>query len=217
MKIGGVFGSFLYRKNHRYPAILAGVSAIIGTIPFYMLIHFNHYKYGTWLYMPIAITAGIGSGITGPIIKATLQNVTLPNHRGQAFALFNVTDDFGRGLGPVFVAGMIRMTGSRSKAFSIGTLGWIVCGILNLAIYFFVAKDESHNTTTTPHANDTHDHRQDQDQDSTINPTSAIPSSSTPATDMVSSSSSSLNLLHHSHHTEHTNEDRAVSSTLSIT
>jgi MFS-type transporter involved in bile tolerance (Atg22 family) len=142
--LGGIFGSYLYRINHRYPAILAGLSAILGCIPFYILLHYNHKENGKiWLYIPIAIMAGTGSGITGPIIKATLQNVTLPRHRGQAFALFNVTDDFGRGLGPVFVAGMIRMTGSRTSAFSIGTLGWVICGVLNLVIYFFVPNDEA--------------------------------------------------------------------------
>ena len=51
-----------------------------------------------------AIVAGFACGVTGPIVKATLQNVTLPHERGQAFALLNTFDDFGRGLGPVFVA-----------------------------------------------------------------------------------------------------------------
>ena len=71
-----------------------------------------------------AIVAGTLSGITGPIVKATLQNVTMPTHRGQAFALLNTFDDFGRGLGPAFVARMIEKMG-RQRAFKVDIL-WIL-------------------------------------------------------------------------------------------
>jgi len=37
-----------------------------------------------------AIVAVLGSAPTGPIIKATLTNVTLPNTRGKAFSLFTI-------------------------------------------------------------------------------------------------------------------------------
>ena len=63
------------------------------------LFHYNIIIYGI-----AAIFAGIGSGVTGPIVKATLTNVTIPTSRGTAFALLNTFADFGRGLGPLFVA-----------------------------------------------------------------------------------------------------------------
>ena len=90
----------------------------------------------------IAILAGLGSGVTGPIVKATLQNVTLPNARGQAFALLNTFDDFGRGLGPVFVAALIIGLGGRQIAFNIGIFGWVLCGILNTCMFWTVRYDE---------------------------------------------------------------------------
>jgi hypothetical protein len=90
----------------------------------------------------IAVSAGIMSAITGPIIKMTLQNVTMPQMRGQAFALLNTFDDFGRGLGPAFVAWMIEKMGGRKSAFNIGILGWVLCGWLNLMLYFTVERDE---------------------------------------------------------------------------
>jgi MFS family permease len=96
-----------------------------------------------WTMGPTSVLAGLCSGITGPIIKATLQNVTLPNTRGQAFALFNTFDDMGRGLGPVFVAAMISRLGGRTPAFNVGVLGWVACGILNLCVFFTVDEDES--------------------------------------------------------------------------
>jgi hypothetical protein len=90
----------------------------------------------------IAFLAGVGSGVTGPIVKATLQNVTLPQERGQAFALLNTFDDFGRGLGPVFVAAMIQGLGGRVPAFNVGVGGWILCGVLNLGLFWTIEKDE---------------------------------------------------------------------------
>lgn len=72
-----------------------------------------------------------------------MQNVTLPNARGQAFALQNTFDDFGRGLGPVFVAMLISNLGGRTIAFNISVIGWILCGIFNWLLYFTVEKDEA--------------------------------------------------------------------------
>jgi sugar phosphate permease len=90
----------------------------------------------------VSATAGFMSAITGPIIKATLQNVTLPQARGQAFALFNTFDDFGRGIGPVFVSRMISGLGGRTPAFNVGVVGWAVCGVFNSLIYCTVQRDE---------------------------------------------------------------------------
>jgi len=102
------------------------------------LLHYNIIIYGI-----AAIFAGIGSGVTGPIVKATLTNVTIPTSRGTAFALLNTFADFGRGLGPLFVAILIQsFHGNRQQAFNFSILGWALCGIFNLAIYFFAPTDQ---------------------------------------------------------------------------
>ena len=41
------------------------------------------------------------------------QNVTYPENRGTAFALFNLSDDIGKGGGPVLVALLVRIFGDR--------------------------------------------------------------------------------------------------------
>ena len=51
-------------------------------------------------------------------------------------------DDFGRGLGPAFVAILIEKMGGRRQAFNIGISGWIFCGILNGLLFFTVEHDE---------------------------------------------------------------------------
>jgi MFS family permease len=96
-----------------------------------------------WWVLVVSILAGVGTSVTGPIIKAELQNVTLPQARGQAFALANTTDDFGRGLGPALLALLITKMGGRTPAFNLAVGGWILCGVLNLAIFFTVERDES--------------------------------------------------------------------------
>lgn len=143
MLVGGHGGSYLYRKNPRYPAVLAGCMAALGCFPFWILLNrVSAQSSFWWVTAPISILAGLCSGVTGPIIKATVQNVTLPQTRGQAFALFNTFDDFGRGLGPKFVAVLIDKLGGRTPAFNIGVIGWMACGILNVCVTFTVERDE---------------------------------------------------------------------------
>lgn len=168
---GGVGSSYLYtRYGPRYPALLSGGAAIVGCLPMWGLINYNfdsingetnnsnnnnngddYFANGgasavtcRTYFIPgvIAILAGSMSGITGPIVKSTLQNVTMPQMRGQAFALLNTFDDFGRGLGPAFVAWMIENLGGRTRAFNIGVTGWILCGILNTMLFCTVERDE---------------------------------------------------------------------------
>jgi MFS-type transporter involved in bile tolerance (Atg22 family) len=141
--LGGALARALYAKDKRYPSILAGFMALGGCVPLWLLLNFVDASTAYWKVALVACLAGFGSGPTGPIIKATMTNVTLPRARGQAFALFNLFDDFGKGLGPYFVSILITQMGGRLPAFNIGIFGWVVCGIANLAIFFTVEQDEA--------------------------------------------------------------------------
>ena len=140
--LGGGLGQRLYRCNRKYPAILAGSAAIVACVPLWILFNWVDAATPYWKTASVALLAGFGCGPTGPIIKATLTNVTHPRERGQAFALFNLFDDFGKGLGPFFVALLISGMGGRSEAFNLGIWGWAICGLANLAVFFFVEADE---------------------------------------------------------------------------
>ena len=147
--------------DYRYPSLLSGTMAIFGCFPLWILINTTNVEDGEltpWVAFRIGISAllgGIGSGVTGPIVKATLQNTTLPNARGQAFALLNTFDDFGRGLGPVFVASLIIGLGGRKIAFNVGVGGWVLCGLINLCIFFTIKDDVSktHKVFLERHSN----------------------------------------------------------------
>ena len=140
--LGGYGGGWLYRLDCRYPSLLAGCAAILGCLPFWFILNHVEATTSVLLYGPMALLAGLCSGVTGPIVKTTMQNVSLPQTRGTALALFNTFDDFGRGLGPVFVAIMIQKLGGRTPAFSFGVLGWVVCGMLNGSTFFTIRQDE---------------------------------------------------------------------------
>lgn len=145
--VGGLGSSYLYSHfGPRYPAVLSSTTAIAGCVPMWGLVNLDfdpkedggvHFVLGL-----ISIMAGVFSGVTGPIVKSTLQNVTMPQMRGQAFALLNTFDDFGRGLGPAFVAWLIEKLGGRRMAFNVGICGWIFCGILNSMLFCTVEADE---------------------------------------------------------------------------
>ena len=142
--LGGIGGSKLYEIDTRFPSLLAGTFAIFGCFPFWWLLNgVSAAETEFWKTASIAWIAGFGSGPTGPIIKATITNVTPPLKRGQAFALENLFDDFGKGLGPYFVSVLIVNMGGRLPAFNIGVLGWIICGIANLLCFFTIQKDEA--------------------------------------------------------------------------
>lgn len=90
--LGGSGGTYLYGRDKRYPALLAGTLAIGSCFPFWVLLNAVDSESNPLFIVVVALSAGVLSGGTGPIVKATLQNVTLPQTRGQAFALFNTFD-----------------------------------------------------------------------------------------------------------------------------
>ena len=141
--LGGSYGSTLYKRDKRLPQFLAGAMTTLGCIPLWFLMNSVTSSAPFWWVGLIAFTSGFGSGPTGPIIKATVTNVTHPRTRGQAFALFTLFDDLGKGLGPYFVSLLIVRMGGRLKAFNVALFGWVICGVANLLIFFTVSQDEA--------------------------------------------------------------------------
>jgi len=61
-------------------------------------------------------------------------------NRGTAFSLFMLTDDLGKGFGPLVVAGFVAAFG-RETAFFIAVLFWIPCGCLLAASCYTLPRD----------------------------------------------------------------------------
>lgn len=69
--------------------------------------------------------------------------VCSPETRGTGFALFNLSDELGKGLGPTVVVAMIKQfQGDRCLAFNVLTSFWFVCSFFLLLTCFTVYEDE---------------------------------------------------------------------------
>ncbi len=143
--VGGILGAWagqvLYRKDPRYLPILCGVTVLTGIIPAWILFSFPWTPDSNLLF-PILFGVFTGALITvaGPNIKAILMNVNAPEHRGTVFALHNIFDAIGRGLGPLIGGFMIVAMGYQFTLY-FAALMWIPCGILYLLMAWTIRKD----------------------------------------------------------------------------
>ena len=136
--LGGWWGQRLYNWKREYVAQLMGWSTIAGIVPMLLILNLP-FSYGS--LAPVAFFGGACASITGPNVRAVLQNCNLPETRGTVFAMFALTDDLGKAFGPyiisLFVAGM-----GRRAAFNIATCMWLLCGVLLLSLSCTMASDE---------------------------------------------------------------------------
>jgi len=66
-------------------------------------------SYPTGTHEPCGPAAGVN-------VRAMVVNVNAPGERGTAFGVFNLTDDLGKGLGPVMTSLLIARLGRAGAA-----------------------------------------------------------------------------------------------------
>ena len=93
-----------------------GMSTAVTVIPMLVLLNL---RLSPAAMISLATLVGVTISINGPNIRAVLQDVCIPETRGTAFAFFNLTDDIGKGGGPVLVAALIRGLGGHRRFLSI--------------------------------------------------------------------------------------------------
>lgn len=147
---GGWIGQTIYNRDKRLVSLLMGSTTILSVLPLYCILHLKRTsEIGVIAVIGALYPAlwfwilGLTAAITGPNVRSILQNVSLPETRGAAFALFNLADDIGKGGGPVLVAYLVRIYGNRKPAFTVGTFAWIICGGLLFSMYSTILIDES--------------------------------------------------------------------------
>jgi hypothetical protein len=86
-------------------ALLIGLSVVAGAAPVLLLINADLQAMGLPATLATAAAAGALASVAGPNLRAVVINVNTPESRGVALAMQSVTDDLGKGLGPVIVAG----------------------------------------------------------------------------------------------------------------
>ena len=156
---GGWLGQTLYNRDKRLQCLFMGVCTLAAILPMLSIITTDFVQYEgtttdadgnkTSVYLPTSfllsvVFTGFVAAMPGPNVRSVLQNVTSPENRGTAFALFTLSDDIGKGGGPVVVAFLVNMLGDRRPAFCIGILAWVLCGIALCLMTFSVSADEAH-------------------------------------------------------------------------
>ena len=143
--LGGLMGHKVYNLDPKYLPALCGVTTLLGIIPTAILINIPDQTGVADPNMMLALVSGLFTGftisITGPNVKAMLLNVNTPETRGSIFSLFNLTDDLGKGFGPVIISLLIVSLG-RTWAFNVANLFWVFCGIVLLWLIWVFPKDE---------------------------------------------------------------------------
>jgi len=139
--LGGLFGGFigesLYKKNPTLLPLSIGGAIILGTIPWFLLLGLDFPANPGWNSFPLPALLGFLAGVVAtyasPNVKAVLLDVNPPEHRGSVFAVFNLTDSLGKGVGPLLGAIMIQALGYPA-AMNVSVAAWLPCGLIYLLI-----------------------------------------------------------------------------------
>lgn len=143
--LGGLLGNRVYNHNPAWLPIYCGLTTLIGIVPTALLINYPPQTGvadpSLTLPMLYGLLCGFTIAITGSNVRAILLNVTAPDRRGSVFALYNLADDLGRGLGP-WVIGLLVGVFGRVTAFNLANLFWVFCGFTLIYMSRTFPRDE---------------------------------------------------------------------------
>jgi len=140
--IGGFAGDYFENKQRGGRAVITGLAIFTGMIA---VIGVVLYPLPSKLSILYWLLIGIYSFIllqlvsyAGPNVRAIISQVNPPEDRGTVFGLFNILDNVGKAIGPLFGGFLIELmmsTGfSKPIAYEytmlIGSLFWIPCALL---------------------------------------------------------------------------------------
>lgn len=160
--VGGVLTDHLLRRGHVNGRLLVPFIGILaGVVTTIMLITYP-YPHGSESpadLTPVFVIALLGMvfvTFAAPNVPAVISEVTLPEHRGTVFGMFQITDNVGAALGPI-VAGTI-MAYLISLGFTeplnmkyglvIMSMLWIPCALLWLPAFRTYGRDKSRLRST---------------------------------------------------------------------
>ena len=138
---GGIIGQWLYNRNKKLQPIFCGVTTFLGVFPSLYLLQADSIV-NTPLFIVLNIGTGFLISLTGSNVRAILINTNSPRNRSAVFAVYNLTDDLGRGLGPAISALFLTMIPDRTLALSISILFWIPCSLIWIYIMANFERDE---------------------------------------------------------------------------
>ncbi|MFA4701562.1 MFS transporter [Pyrococcus kukulkanii] len=144
--IGGFAGDYFESKWRGGRAVITGLAIFIGMVAAIGLILYplpSELTFKHWIGLAIYSFALIQFvSYAGPNVRAIISQVNLPEDRGTVFGLFNILDNVGKAIGPLFGGFLIEllmgMGYSKPLAYQytllIGALFWIPCAAMWLWI-----------------------------------------------------------------------------------
>jgi MFS family permease len=143
--IGGHAGQELYKRNPKYLPFFSGLSIVLGVFPWYYMTAMQFPPDPGWseFILPsiVGFFAGVIVSLASANVKALLMAVNPPENRGSAFAIFNLTDSIGKGIGP-WLGGLLIKGMGYGFTLNFAISWWIPSGILFLLIIFTVERDK---------------------------------------------------------------------------
>jgi MFS family permease len=154
--IGGILADFLQKKNVAKARLLIPFAGIlIGTFTMIMLLTYP-YPYGDeslQALMPVLLISLMGMvfvTFAAPNVPAVLSEISLPEHRGTIFGIFNITDNIGSAFGPTiasfFMVVFLSIGYHEPVNLKLGlitiSLFWIPCALLWLPAFRTYLRDK---------------------------------------------------------------------------
>ncbi len=140
---GGLFWAFigdkLFSKKPSYLPLLCTIGIMAGTIPCF--IFFNIPFSSPVIVMALSLLGGACIATASSNNKAMLMNVNRPEHRGSVFAVFNLTDNIGKGFGPAIGGAVLAATSSYGLMVNMAISFWFLCSLLFIGVIFSINKD----------------------------------------------------------------------------
>jgi MFS family permease len=137
--IGGALGDAWFKRNHRGRLLVSAIGVALGAVflvftlktPVASQVQFGLLLGCTAIFMPFA----------APNMVASVYDVTVPEVRSTANAVFNFFDQIGAATSPL-LAGLIAVRSSLGNAILIISVGaWALCFVFQIAASFFMPKD----------------------------------------------------------------------------
>lgn len=151
-----ILGDHLFMRNPRYLPMLCMIGVFTGLIPCAIL--FNISFTSMLPYLVFAGLAGLFISIPSSNCKAMLMNVNRPEHRGSVFAIYNLSDNIGKGLGPAIGGMLIAISGNYLLMINMAISLWLICGCLYLGAMYSITHDRKtmlnlmQQRATSPHS-----------------------------------------------------------------
>ena len=120
--IGSGIGQSIYNQNRHQLPIFVSTCIVAGAVPLIFLVLFGG---GSFFTLLLAVAGGLAA-TAGPNLKGMLMNANPSTDRGTVFSMFNLIDNFGKGLGPSVLVLITWISGSRRIGFALVFSLWFV-------------------------------------------------------------------------------------------